>query len=174
MDERTERFRRVFDACYQPLHAYARRRCVAADAEDLVAEVLAVAWRRLDDVPAEAPLPWLFGVARRCLANQRRGADRRLRLLRRLACEPVAVTWPTASGGDDAVLDTLARLRPDDREVLRLATWEQLAVAEIAVVLGCTPNAAAIRLSRARRRFREQLTQRAGSRTELGRKDADA
>jgi DNA-directed RNA polymerase specialized sigma24 family protein len=44
----------------------------------VIAETFLTAWRRLDDVPAgdEARL-WLYGVARRMLANQRRGARRR-------------------------------------------------------------------------------------------------
>lgn len=87
-DERIERFRRLFGARYQPPSAYARRRTAAADADDLVADVLATAWRRLDDIPAGSELPWLYGVARRSLANQRRGAARRLRLLVRLAQQP--------------------------------------------------------------------------------------
>jgi RNA polymerase sigma-70 factor (ECF subfamily) len=37
-------------------------------APDVVAETFLVAWRRLDDVPAD-PLPWLYGVARRVLAR---------------------------------------------------------------------------------------------------------
>lgn len=56
--------------------AYARRRCDDALAEDVVAETFLVAWRRLDDVPAHAALPWLYGIARRTLANQHRGRER--------------------------------------------------------------------------------------------------
>ncbi len=55
--------------------AYARRRTTQEAADDAVAEVFLIAWRRVDDVPAE-PLPWLLGVARRVLANQRRGERR--------------------------------------------------------------------------------------------------
>lgn len=170
VEDRRQRFQSIFDACYRPLVAYARRRCSPADADDLVAEVLTVAWRRLDDIPTGAELPWLYGVARRLLANQRRGASRRLRLLDRLQREPAA---QPASPAGDHLLDALARLSADDQEVLRLAAWEQLKPAEIATVLGCSDNAAALRLSRARARLRQEMTGIEGSRTGAGWKDTD-
>lgn len=44
------------------------------DAADAVAETFLVAWRRLPEVPSgEEARPWLYGVARRTLANQRLG-----------------------------------------------------------------------------------------------------
>lgn len=170
MDERTERYRGLFDACYQPLLAYARRRGSAADADDLVAEVLTTAWRRLDDIPTGYELPWLYGVARRTLANQRRGSMRRLRLLERVGSDQAVAP---AAEGDDEVAIALAQMSPDDQEILRLAAWEDLRAAEIAVVLGCSANAAALRLSRARRRFRDVMTEIAGARTGASRKEGN-
>ena len=59
----------------------------------MVAETLMVAWRRRDAVPAGAEaIPWLYGVAWRLLANQRRGRSRRLRLQR--ALEPLTAPLP--------------------------------------------------------------------------------
>lgn len=171
MDDRTRRFGRLFDACYQPLLAYARRRVSSTDADDIVAEVLTTAWRRLDDIPPDAELPWLYGVARRLMANQRRGNARRLRLLDRLVGERPAPR--DAPVPPFEVLEVLDRLRPDDREVLRLAAWEELNPAEMAVVLGCTANAAALRLSRARRRLRDGLTEMGPIRTPPRRKVTD-
>lgn len=172
MEDRAIRFRRLFDATYQPLHAYVRRRADAADADDLVADVLTIAWRRLDAIPSEAELPWLYGVARRTLANHRRGEARRRRLSARL------LALGGGGGSDEldngAVSEALARLSAADRELLRLAAWEDLDVAEIAVVLGCTENAAALRLSRARRKLRDRLTERESIRTHLARKVTDA
>lgn len=174
VDDRSERFRELFDACYLRLQAYARRRCEAADADDLVAEVLMVAWRRLDDIPRDAELPWLCGVARRVLANQRRSEHRRLRLVDRVGREPALVGSTSATEIDESApgaVSALARLRPADQEVLLLAGWEELAPREIAVVLGCSANAAALRLSRARRRFRAALTEMTPSRTGSDRTD---
>jgi RNA polymerase sigma-70 factor (ECF subfamily) len=58
--------------------AYALRRTDAATAEDVVSEVFLIAGRKLDRVPALDPQPWLYGVARRVLANHRRGSLRRI------------------------------------------------------------------------------------------------
>lgn len=61
--------------------------------------MLLVLWRRADDIPGDAPLPWCYAVARRCLANHRRSAQRRLRLLSRLTDEvPLASTGGVVNG----------------------------------------------------------------------------
>ena len=54
-------------------------------------------------------------------------------------------------------MDALARMHPNDRELLRLVAWDDLSHAEAAAVLGISVNAVAIRLHRARQRFAEQL-----------------
>ena len=154
--DREERYRTLFDSCYQPLHAFARRRTTHDEVDDLVAEVLTVAWRRLDDIPADNSLAWLYGVAHRTLANQRRSTTRRRRLVERVAARQLPA--PTPPSDNTAVLDALARLRPDDQAILRMAAWEELTTSEIAVALDCTTNAAALRLSRARRRLRNAMT----------------
>jgi len=59
------------------------RRVNPSTADDVVAEVFVVCWRRLDEVPVD-PLPWLLGVARRVLSTQRRGERRRGALRDRL------------------------------------------------------------------------------------------
>ena len=170
VDERAEQFRRIFEACYPPLHAYVRRRITGADVDDVVAEVLTVAWRRLEDIPPGGELPWTYGVARRTLANHRRSSERRSRLLDRIAGERSGA----APDANDTVIAALSRLRSDDQEILRLAAWEGLSAAEIAVVLQCSPNAATLRLSRARRRLRDELTDSKVPRTQASRKVSDA
>lgn len=128
-----------------------------------MAETFLVAWRRLDDLPADV-LPWLLAVARRMLANQHRGATRRERLVQRLRGSTAAWTPPSAEpgGGRDA-LHALAQLRPADREALMLVAWDDLDQQRAAAVLGCTRAAFAQRLHRARRRFATALeAQRAG------------
>ena len=91
---REDRFEELFREHYGAVRGYALRRAPADLAQDAVSETFLVAWRRLDDVPADA-LPWLFGVARRVLANQRRSADRSSALERRLA-----VTGTSAGSND--------------------------------------------------------------------------
>jgi RNA polymerase sigma-70 factor (ECF subfamily) len=153
-----DRFEQLFEAHHRALLAYAARRLPSlTDAEDVVADVFLVAWRRLGDVPAgDAALPWLYGVARRTISNQRRSTNRRTNLQARLeqtAERPMAVPTPDAG----PALDALARLKTDDQELLRLVAWEELSHAEIAEVLGISVNAVAIRLHRARGRFEQAL-----------------
>jgi RNA polymerase sigma-70 factor (ECF subfamily) len=154
----------LFDAHFEPLLAYGRRRTAQlSDAEDLVAETFVVAWRRLDRLPArpEEQLPWLYGIARRVLANQRRGAGRRLRLLERLRLSFARSNSPVAAD----VSAALHALPERDREILRLVAWESLTHAEAGVVLGISPNAVAIRLHRARERLRQAMKGPPSSRT---------
>lgn len=150
------RFEDVAAQVWLPLQRYLRRRADASTADDVLGDVLLVMWRRRADIPVGAELPWCYGVARGCLANARRGDDRRLRLVRRLQAEPV----PGDPAGPDLDPDldaAIARLSADDRELLRLWAWEGLAPREIAVALGITPNAASIRLHRATQRLRKDL-----------------
>lgn len=137
--------------------AYALRRVpIEADAEDAVAETFAVVWRRVDRLPEpDAALPWLFAIARRVLANQHRGTARRFRLgLRLRAQRPESAAIHSI---ETPALEALARLRPDDQELLRLLAWDGLSQAEAGSVLGISANAVAIRMHRARRRFADEL-----------------
>ncbi len=144
----------LFAAYYADLLRYAARRVGPDAAPDVVAEVFVVVCRRATDVPADAPRAWLFGVASRVVANQLRGERRRLRLRARLAAEP----FPDAAPEHHHVHRALARLRPAEQEVLRLAEWDQLDAAEAAAVLGCSRGAYRVRLHRARRNFAEALS----------------
>jgi RNA polymerase sigma factor (sigma-70 family) len=156
--DRADRFTALFEATHRPLLAYAVRRVAdPSDAADVVAEAFLVAWRRIDDVPrGDDARPWMFGVARRVLANVRRGTRRRLALAERLRAEvDEAVPPPSAELSD--VERALARLGRDDQELLRLVAWEELARDEIALVLGVSRAAVRVRLHRARRRLAEQM-----------------
>jgi RNA polymerase sigma-70 factor (ECF subfamily) len=135
--------------------AYALRRANRATAEDVVAETFVIAWRRMDDVP-DPPLPWLLSVARRVLANLRRGERRRSALLDRLRREPATSVQP-APGEHGQVLTALASLGESDREALLLHAWEGLDHAGAGTVMGCSSAAFAVRLHRARQRFARAL-----------------
>ncbi|MFE9913663.1 RNA polymerase sigma factor [Micromonospora sp. NPDC005553] len=155
-----DRFRRVYLEHFEPLLAYALRRVAhPEDGADVVAETFLVAWRRRHDIPAdgEARL-WLYGVARRVLANHHRGGVRRQRLGERLR-EQIAVVVAADPGSEVperlAVRAALAGLGELDREVLMLTVWEGLQPREVAAVLGVGPAVVRTRLSRARARLRE-------------------
>ena len=151
-EERAERFEAFYGAHRPAIAAYARRRVSRPDAEDVVAQVFLVAWRRFEVVP---PPPedrlWLFGVARRMVADHRR-----------LKTE---LREPPDNGDSFLVLQArmesaLQALRPAEREVLQLVLWEGRNHAETAELLGCTANAVEIRYRRARARFSEALLTR--------------
>jgi RNA polymerase sigma factor (sigma-70 family) len=157
-----QRFEKLYRAQARALLAYALRRVDRAEeAADVVAETMLVAWRRLDEVPpGDDARPWLFGVARRVLANSRRGSRRRDRLGQRLRREVdrlVAADHAAAVETNLVVRDALARLEADDREILLLTSWEGLQPTEIALALDVPAATVRTRLHRARQRLRQQL-----------------
>lgn len=163
-DERRRIFEQVYAACHDPVLGYVLRRADNAhDAADILAETFLTAWRRLEDMPrGDAARPWLYGVARRVLANHYRGVRRRLVLTERLGTE-LAASYRPAEHDDDltAVAAAFRALSDDDRELLSLVGWECLDPGQIAIALGCSRNAVRIRLHRARKRFARELDARA-------------
>ncbi len=156
-DRDTGWFRSMYARHYADVVRYGLRRLDGGPAaEELAQEVFLVAWRRRWDVPALA-LPWLYGVARRLLANHWRA--------QRAAPPPGPLPDHPAADRHDgvtALLDVraaLTRLSEDDQEILRLVAWEQLSTSEAALVLGCGATAAKVRLHRARRRLADLLAE---------------
>jgi RNA polymerase sigma factor (sigma-70 family) len=153
--ERRRCFETLFREHVADIASYCRWKSRSpGDVDDAVAEVFLVAWRRLEDMPrGVGARPWLYGTARRVIANQARSEARRNRLQERMSIQPAV------SGCEDdpiagRVRDALAALDPRDREVLLLAEWEGLAPAEIAEVMRRPSVTVRGRLHRARRRFR--------------------
>jgi RNA polymerase sigma-70 factor (ECF subfamily) len=160
MTERKARFEALYAAHHAPILGYALRRTASPDdAADILAETFLTAWRRLDELPPgdDAKL-WLYGVARRVLANYYRGERRRSALAGRLRAELASSYVPVALDGEPArIAGALRRLSPQHRELLALSAWEGLDYGEIATVLGCSRNAVRIRLHRARMRLAAEL-----------------
>jgi RNA polymerase sigma-70 factor (ECF subfamily) len=161
----SDRDDRWFEVLFTQFHghvrAYASRRA-PDDADDIVAEVFAVAWRKREGVPDNA-LPWLYAVAAREMLHTFRARDRRDRLSARLQATTLLVHPDPAeqiAGRLDAqapVCRALGLLSERDAEVLRLWAWEHLEPGEIATVLGITPVTSRVRLHRARRRLESIL-----------------
>lgn len=157
------RMRALHDAHLDALLAFVTRRVDDPhDAADVVADTFVVAWRRLDDVPqGEGAKPWLFSVARRVMANHRRGVRRRRRLTARAAATlghaiaeaPQAPAAVTAA----PVAAALQALGARDREIVWLWALDDLTHQQIATVLGITPEASRVRLHRARNRLAVRL-----------------
>lgn len=161
--EREKRFRDVYDAAYVDLLRFVRRRVHPTHAEDVVGDVMLVAWRRLDDVPADrsAARAWLFGVAHKTLLNTRRREDRHDAVAVRLA--EFRDGWTDAGHPPDFVAcraDIAAAwplLSATDQEAIALSVVDGLTAPEAATVLGISAAAFRLRLSRARRTLRRHV-----------------
>ncbi len=164
-------FEDLYRATAKDVFTYVRRR-VTDDAEEIVAETYAIAWRRQAGMPA-SPFrrAWLFGIARTLvLAEHRRQLRERntVRDATRIVAAPVHAaggngepaddetysaspqTLSEAPCRDDVLEAALERLTPMQREILRLTAWECLTPGEVAVALGVKPGVARVRLHRAR------------------------
>jgi len=148
------RLTRLYEKHNRAVRAYCLRRVGDDDAEDAVGAVFAVAWRRIGDVPSEdMTLPWLYGVARKVVSDHYRSLRRRRRLTQRLSgVRPPVVPqpeWELIQRADYRQLhEALIAMWDSDREVLLLAAWEELSNESVAVVLGCSIEAAAQRPAR--------------------------
>lgn len=144
-------FEQLYSATASDVFAFVRRR-TAGDAEDLVAETYAIAWRRRSELPP--PLlrrAWLFGVARRLLLADHRTRLREDELRSDVAVAGAGIPVSTEDPKARIMSEALGRLSEADREILRLTSWENLTSSEVAVVLRIRPGAARVRLHRARR-----------------------
>jgi RNA polymerase sigma-70 factor (ECF subfamily) len=140
------RFRAVFSHM-AAVTAYARRRG-SADAEALAAEVMTIAWRRLDRIPRDDARPWLYATARNLLLEETRKRRRRGHTKGEVSVP--AAELPELDG---ELRRALLALSPLDREALLLVAWEDLTPAQAARALGINASAFRVRLLRARRRF---------------------
>ena len=164
-DDRSDELEQLFRQTYRRVMAYCLRRTSESAAPDVVAEVYGVAWRRRRHLPAaeEEAVLWLLGIARRVLANQARSQRRWSRLLLRVAerADPPHIDPHHSDGGDD-LAGALRQASAADRELLRLAYWDDLSRQDIATVLGISVGAVDTRLHRARQRLRERLATTSG------------
>jgi RNA polymerase sigma-70 factor (ECF subfamily) len=150
---------RWFRAYAQRVLAYLLHRTDPQTAQDVLQEVFVIAFAKVgtgSGVP-DPPLGWLFGTARRVLANRYRGFRRQDELIDRLLADVGAEPDSDEYELKQAFAHCLASLSPGDREVLTLTGWYDLTPAQAAEALGCTANAYAVRLHRARTRLASAL-----------------
>lgn len=162
--DREQTFTALYESARPDLVAFVRRRSPDAGAvDDVVAEAFLVVWRRLDDLPRDAgqARAWLFGITRNVLLNAHRGQRRGHALEVRLA-DPYAVVDSDVLADSVAARVDLARawrrLAPVHQEALALAVLDGLSSPHAAAVLGVSPVAFRLRLSRARKALRLHLT----------------
>lgn len=158
-----DRFEQLYTQTRVPILGYLLRRCGdPGDAADLLAETFLIAWRRVEDIPeGDQARQWLYGVARRTLANHRRHQQVEHRLADTLRAQlPIEMDRArshTDHAFSDAIADCLAALSDFDREIIELAAYDQLSPGEIATVTEKSPGAIRVRLHRARRALRLDL-----------------
>lgn len=133
-----------------------------SDADDVVADTFTVALRRVTEIPVGAELAWLLAVSRRLVANRRRGDRRAQSMLDhvRVLRARHAATVPDVAGSvveREALVSALMQLGAVDRELVVRAVWFGEPPARIAARLSISPNAATVRIHRARRRLAELL-----------------
>ncbi len=170
--ERRLRFERLFNDNFRPLLGYAARRVADPTvAADIVAEVFTVAWRRLDEVPpdGEARL-WLYGTARRVLANHHRSERRRSGLVVKIGAHLILHVDRAIPESAETAIDVrraLDRLPADGAELLRLVAWEGLTPTEIAQMWSIPAATVRTRLHRARQRLRDEIEGNAGAEPDM-------
>jgi RNA polymerase sigma-70 factor, ECF subfamily len=130
---------------------------------DLTAETFAQAWhasRRFRDMAEGSGAPWLFGIARNLLRQYHKhnriesAARERLGLPAAWAdCEDYDAVDERLEAGSLAPTLRLAikALPREQRRALELRVVQQLEYEEVAGALGCSQNAARLRVSRALR-----------------------
>jgi RNA polymerase sigma-70 factor (ECF subfamily) len=145
----TQRFEQIYADHREAVRAYVRRRAPDAFVDDVVSETFLVCLRRIDRVPPQ-PLPWLYAVAWKTLANERR---RQARIAHNQEL-PAAAPEPV---GDGVLATAFNSLNERDREVLRLVAWEGLSLTDAATVLGCSGIGCRVRYHRAKTRLASRL-----------------
>ncbi|MER6443117.1 sigma-70 family RNA polymerase sigma factor [Streptomyces sp. NPDC001185] len=151
-----QRFTELYRRNYVAIESYVTKRADPSSVLDVVADVFLTAWRRFADVPKGKELPWLYGVARRTLANDRRSRQRQLSLAELLDFQPSRISGERQP--DEVIVEmdlarAFDRLGFRDQEILRLTLWEKLPIDECAMVMGCGTATARVRLFRARKRL---------------------
>lgn len=158
-DDRRRRlgFERVFREHYRAVNGFVTAHYPNLDTATIMSITFDIAWRRLDDIPPDAERGWLIGVARNCARNEARATRRRVSALDALVSARASDGLhpePILEEHISTVVEAFRALAEADREIILLADWEQLSVADLAAALGVSTSAAGVRLHRARKRFR--------------------
>lgn len=150
----------LVDRYFLPVSRFFRGK-VGADAADLISATFLACVEGRDRIGEAGFRAYLFGVARRRLADHFRGQRDEVDLadlsLADLRTSPSGKLARAESGA--LLRAALETIPVDDQIALELAYWEELTGDEIAGVLGVAANTARSRLSRARGRLRAALEQ---------------
>lgn len=158
-----DRFAEIFDRHWDEIFGYLARRLGPEVAEDVAADVFAVAFRGREryDLTRPDARPWLYGIATNLIRQHRRAEH-----TRRAALARMDVQWASASFEDTSderltaeyvarrVAAALARLSAADRELLLLIAWADLTYVEAAQALDVPMSTVRSRLHRIRKKIR--------------------
>jgi RNA polymerase sigma-70 factor (ECF subfamily) len=153
-------FGELFDAYYDRIYAYAYRRVGArVVAEDIAASVFEDALRGIPRVRWQGKpiIAWLYRIAARRVADYYRAARGDVVLDDDVRAADDGLEGIEVAEDYAAVRRALETLGASDREIIRLAFFDELSGAEIAAVLHCTLNNAYVRLHRALKRLKATL-----------------
>lgn len=161
VDRKALRLSQLFEHHYDAVFAYGARRIGPDRASDLAAEVFAVAWRRIEHVPATHEKSWLISTARNLMRQDTKQQFRRqeMETLHHALEEPLAAQPDLAAriAEQQRVEQALSQLSDADRELVTLVAWDGMSLAEAAQVLDCKPGTARVRWMRARARLARLL-----------------
>jgi RNA polymerase sigma factor (sigma-70 family) len=165
-------FEAVFTRHFAAVHRYAQQRVGVDAADEIAAETFLQAFdhRRRFDTTQPSARPWLLGIATNLMRRRWRDEKRQLAAYARTREEAAGgsaaadcATAPQVTGVDRDLAAALAALTSDDRDALLLYAWADLSYQEIGDALAVPIGTVRSRISRARRRLREQLAPAPGS-----------
>ncbi len=158
------RFKDMYTTHRDAIWSYVVRRVMRDDVDDAVSEVFTVAWRKMSQSPdTDMQLPWLYGIGKNVVRNTNRSSNRRQRLWKKVSVIPASDSpgsdvHVVRNLEDTELLTAVSKLRPIDQELLRLRTWEELSIKDIAVVVGMSPKSVESRLVRIRKNLARMLS----------------
>lgn len=141
--------------------------------EDVVQQVYAAVWTRLEDFAGTAALEtWTFGFCRNCLRSEMRRRSQQLRLVsggnsdeamqQQLSDAPGPDEVATRMEGLDLLQEELDRLDPMDREIVVLRHLHEWSFERISETKGVAPSTIKDRCYRALDKIRFRVTRRHG------------
>jgi RNA polymerase sigma-70 factor, ECF subfamily len=151
---RAEAFEELFELHFDVVYGYLARRVGPDIGRDLASETFlrAFAARKRYDAARGEVRPWLFGIANNLLRRHYRDEERRLRAFARLDARQEDLP-----PGEPRLAQALVALPREERDVLLLFAWADLAYAEIAAALEVPVGTVRSRLHRARAHVRAAL-----------------
>jgi RNA polymerase sigma-70 factor (ECF subfamily) len=126
------------------------RRVDTSEVEDLCSDVFMKAYEKKHLAPAGYELAWLYSIAGHLVANHRRKQNTVGRLVTALSIATYAPSAESLAVADLSLSQAWRKLKPAEQNLLALVALDGTSVTEAAKILGISPNAASVRLNRAR------------------------